>query len=108
VMDTTLSFIGSVSQVGSRDSMRLALATGDYYLVVADHVGEAMRYSLCISVRFACIPPILPGETVPQNLGPAAVRFRAVGPDARRPDGRPFSVPAGSALSPSRSPFRRP
>jgi hypothetical protein len=108
VMDTTLSFIGSVSQVGSRDSMRLALATGDYYLVVADHVGEAMRYTLCISVFSSCTPPLFPGDAVPPNLGPALTRYRAKGPNARRPDGRLFSMPAGSALTLARSPFRRP
>jgi hypothetical protein len=108
VLDTTLNFMGSVSDVGSRDSMRLFLPPGDYYLAVVDYVGEAMRYSLCISVRFSCTPPIFPGDAVPQTSGPALTRYRATGPDARRPDGHPFSVPAGSALSPSRSPFRRP
>jgi hypothetical protein len=108
VVDTTLSFIGSVLQVGSRDSMRLLLPTGDYYLIVADHVGEAMRYTLCISVFSPCIPPFFPGDAVPPSTRPALTRYRAMGPDARRADGRPFSVPAGSALSPSRSPFRRP
>jgi hypothetical protein len=108
VVDTTLSFMGSVSDVGSRDSMRLALPTGDYYLVVVDFAGEAARYSLCISVRSSCAPPIFPGEAVPQSLRPAATRGRFTGPDARRPDGRPFSVPADSLRTSSRSPFRRP
>lgn len=108
VVDTSLSFRGSVSDVGSRDSMRLALPPGDYYLVVVDYVGEAVRYSLCISVRSSCTPPIFPGEAIPQSLRPAASRGRASGPDARRPDGHPFSVPAGSLGSSLRSPFRRP
>jgi hypothetical protein len=108
VVDTTLNFIASVSDVGSRDSMRLALPTGDYYLVVVDYVGEATRYSLCISVRASCVPPIFPVDAVQTSSRPAAVRFRATGPDARRPDGHPFSVPAGSLGSSLRSPFRRP
>jgi hypothetical protein len=108
VLDTGFNFMGSVSDVGSRDSMRLALPPGDYYLAVVDFAGQAMRYSVCIAVRSPCAPPIFPGDAVPQNSRPAATRFRATGPDARRSDGRPFSVPAGSALSPSRSPFRRP
>jgi len=108
VMDTSLTSIGSVSDVGSRDSMRLALPTGDYYLVVVDYVGEATRYSLCISLRASCVPPIFPGDVVPPSSGPAAVRFRATGPDARRPDGHPISVPAASLGSSLRSPFRRP
>jgi hypothetical protein len=108
VMDTSLSFIGSVSEVGSRDSMRVALPAGDYYLAVVDYVGEAMRYSLCISVRSSCTPPILPVDAVPQSIGPALTRFRATGPDARRPDGHPFSVPAAALRSSARSLFRRP
>jgi hypothetical protein len=108
VMDTTLSFIGSVSEVGSRDSMRLALAPGDYYLAVVDYGGEAMRYSLCISVRSSCTPPIFPGDRVPENTGPALSRLRAMGSAARRPDGHPFSVPASELRGSSRSPFRRP
>jgi len=109
VVDTLLNSMGSVSQVGSRDSMKLGLAAGDYYLIVADHVGEAMRYTLCISVRSSCTPPIFPGSPVPPNLGPALTRFRTKGPNGRLPNGRAFSVPAGSVLgSPARSPFRRP
>ena len=108
VLDTNFNVMGSVSDPGSRDSMRLALPTGDYYLAVVDYVGEATRYSLCISVRSGCIPPIFPGDAVPQSSRPALTRSRAAGPDARRSDGHPFSVPAGSAHSPSRSPFRRP
>jgi len=108
VLDASFNFMGSVSDVGSRDSMRLALPPGDYYLAVVDFAGEAARYSLCISVRSSCTPPLFPGDAVPQNSRPAASRGRFTGPDARRPDGRPFSEPAGSPLSPSRSPFRRP
>ena len=108
VMDTTLSPLGSVADVGSRDSMRLALPPGDYYLAVVDYGGEAMRYSLCISVRSSCAPPIFPADAVPQNTGPARTRSRTIGPDARGPDGRPFSVPASQLRGSSRSPFRRP
>ena len=108
VLDAAFNFMGSVSDVGSRDSLRLLLPPGDYYLAVVDFAGEAMRYSLCIAVRSNCVPPIFPGDVVPQNSRPALSRHRATGPDARRSDGRPFTVPAGSALSPSRSPFRRP
>jgi stage V sporulation protein SpoVS len=108
VVDTSLFSLGSVSDVGSRDSMRLALPTGDYYLVVVDYVGEATRYSLCISVRASCVPPIFPGEAVPQSSHRAPSRLRGSGPDARRLDGRPFSVPASSLGTSLRSPFRRP
>lgn len=108
VMDTLLNFMGSVSDVGSKDSMRLALPPGDYYLVVVDFAGEAARYSLCISVRSSCTPPLFSSDAVPQYSRPAASRGRFTGPDARRSDGRPFSAPAGSLRSPSRSPFRRP
>jgi hypothetical protein len=108
VMDTTLNSLGSVSDVGSRDSMRLALPPGDYYLAVVDYGGEAMRYSLCISVRSSCAPPIFPVDAVQQNTGPALTRFRTIGPDARGPGGRAFSVPASQLRGSSRSPFRRP
>ena len=108
VMDTTLSLRGSVSDVGSRDSMRLALPTGDYYLVAVDYVGEATRYSLCLSVRTSCVPPIFPGDVVPQDSRRGLSRLRATGPNARRLDGHPFSVPASALGSSLRSPFRRP
>jgi hypothetical protein len=108
VLDASFNFMGSVSDVGSRDSMRLALPAGDYYLAVVDFAGEAMRYSICIAVRSGCVPPVFPGDAVPQYSGAAASRGRFTGPDARRPDGHRFSVPAASLGSPSRSPFRRP
>ena len=108
VLDVNFNSMGSVSDVGSRDSMRLRLPPGDYYLAVVDYVGEATRYSLCISVRSGCIPPVFPGDAVPQSSRPVLTRFRATGPDARRPDGHPFSVPAASTPNRAGSPFRRP
>lgn len=102
VLDTNFAFVGSVSTVGSRDSMRLALPSGDYYLAVVDFLGVAARYSLCISVRNACVPPFAP--SAPIGLGPPVTRSRATGPGALRPDGRPFSAPAGSTLN---TPFGR-
>lgn len=107
VLDTLFNFMGAVSAVGSRDSMRLLLPSGDYYLAVVDFVGQATRYSLCISVRFGCVPPAA-GSATALPSGPPVTRFRATGPGALRPDGRPFSAPAGSTLNPARSPFRRP
>jgi hypothetical protein len=96
IMDTGLNPIASSENVGSRDSTRVRLASGDYYLVVVDYQGEPMRYSLCISVRTACIPPFAP---------PAP----ATGPRASKaPRSGPFSTPAASAPSGWRSPFRRP
>ncbi|MGH7569233.1 MAG: hypothetical protein ACREL9_09720 [Gemmatimonadales bacterium] len=106
VLDTTLAFVGAVADVGSRDSIRLLLASGDYYLALVDFVGRPVRYSVCISVRQACVPPTFPGDA-PAASGPRVSRFRA-GTGDMRPDGRPFSAPAGSTRSPPRSPFRRP
>jgi len=95
--------IASVSTTGSEDSMRVQLASGDYYIAVVDFAGEATRYSICVAVRFACTPPA--ASSSPRS--PGRVRFRT-GPGENLPDGHPFAVPAGAALDPSRSPFRRP
>ncbi len=108
VMDTSLNSVGSVSDVGSRDSIQLSLATGDYYLAVVDYVGEATRYSICISVRSSCTPPLFAGDAVQKVTGPALTRLRTLGPNAVGPNGRPFSVPASQVSGSTRSPFRRP
>jgi hypothetical protein len=95
--------IASVSTTGSDDSMRVQLATGDYYVAVVDFAGEATRYSICVAVRFACTPPA--ASSSPRS--PGRDRFRTA-PGENHPDGHPFAVPAGAPLDPSRSPFRRP
>jgi hypothetical protein len=56
VRASDFAFMGSVSQLGTRDSMRLLLAPGDYYLIVIDFGGEVTRYSMCIRPRFNCVP----------------------------------------------------
>jgi hypothetical protein len=83
--------------------MRVQLATGDYYIAVVDFAGAATRYSICVAVRFACTPPA--ASSSPRL--PGRVRFRT-GLSQNLPDGHPFAVPAGPALDPLRSPFRRP
>jgi hypothetical protein len=106
---SSMTSMGSVSSVGSRDSLRLFLAPGDYYVVVADYAGEVTRYSMCIQVRVSCTPPTSAAE---------AAAFAAMAPprDRARDDGRTktgwmrtraWAVPANAIHDP-RSPFRRP
>jgi len=97
---------GSVASVGSDDSMRIQLSTGDYYLVAVDFTGEPTRYSVCIAVRSPCTPPA--AAAVGAASKPRVDRFRNTGAGRVRPDGSPFSEPAGSAIDRVRSPFRRP
>jgi hypothetical protein len=91
--------VASVSTTGSDDSMRVQLPTGDYYITVVDFAGEATRYSICVAVRFACTPP----AAASGPRAPSRDRFR-YGPG----EGPAFTVPAGAAIDPTRSPFRRP
>jgi hypothetical protein len=105
VLDTLFNFMGSVNTVGSFDDLRLALPTGHYYLAVADYLGEPTRYSLCISVRFGCIPPFAgPSPTA----SPPVSRASRVSASGRRPDGHRVAVPAKLIPKGGRSPFRRP
>lgn len=106
VLDTNFVFMGSSNDVGSFDILRLALASGDYYLAVVDYAGEPTRYSLCLSVRFGCIPPFAPA---PPTAAPKTRSFntsprRAPG---LRADGHRVAVPAAE-IPRGRSPFRRP
>jgi hypothetical protein len=97
---TSFTGLAQVSSPGSRDSTRLLLATGDYYLAVFDYAGEASRYSLCISVRVVCAPLVAVTEA---EVTEAAVRAAARGRDRTRSDGRAkIAAPTGQ------SPFRRP
>lgn len=100
---SSFSYLAQVSSPGSRDSTRLLLTTGDYYLAVFDYAGEASRYSLCISVRVACLPVVPVTEA---EVTEAAVRTAARGADRKRTDGR--SRTADAVMAPGRSPLRRP
>jgi hypothetical protein len=107
--DSTFSSVGSVSSIGSRDSLRLFLAPGDYYLAVADFAGEVTRYSLCIQVRVTCTPPVAAVEAA-GALAQARARDRGRD-DGRTKTGsmrhRDWAVSGGAARD-ARSPFRRP
>jgi len=59
---TDFAFMGSASALGTRDSMRLLLPPGDYYLVAYDFAGEVTRYSMCIRPRFDCNPLVASAE----------------------------------------------
>jgi hypothetical protein len=98
VLDTNFVFIGAATDAGSFDMLRLGLSSGDYYLAVVDYAGEPTRYSLCISVRFGCVPPFAPA---PPTAAPKA-RSSGLSADAHR-----FAVPAAEIPS-GRSSFRRP
>jgi hypothetical protein len=95
IVDTGLNFIAASTNVGSRDSTRVLLPSGDYYLVVVDYQGEPARYSVCIAVRTACVPPFAPPGA---PAGAPVVKSRP----------GPYAIPAASAPSGWRSPFRRP
>jgi hypothetical protein len=97
--------LGSVASVGSEDSMRLLLPTGDYYLAVVDFAGEPTRYSLCVTVRFGCTPPA--AAAAGAVVRPRIDRFRNTGAGRVRPDGRLFTAPR-SPFDRLKSPFRRP
>jgi hypothetical protein len=101
--------MGFVSSAGSRDSMRLLLSSGDYYLGVFDFRGEATRYALCIRVTFNCTPPTPLAEAAATDAAVAAAARR---PERGRDDGR---TKTGWALTRSptapaagRSPFQKP
>lgn len=107
--------VAAVSSPGSRDSTRLLLPSGDYYLAVFDYAGEATRYSLCIRVGFLpCVPLVAAAEA---EVTEAAVRAAARGPERARSDGRTktgwartreWARPAAAATGPGQSPLRRP
>jgi hypothetical protein len=99
---SSFTSLAQVSSPGSRDSTRLLLTTGDYYLAVFDYAGEASRYSLCISVRLACVPLVSATEA---EVTDAGVRAAARGPDRKRTDGRTSPV-VNAVATPGRSPFR--
>jgi hypothetical protein len=101
---STFSLLAQVSSPGSRDSTRLLLPTGDYYLAVFDFAGEATKYSLCIRVGFLpCVPLVSAAEAA---VTEAAVRAAARGPDRFRGDGAGKAARAGAV--PGESPLRRP
>jgi hypothetical protein len=91
------AFMGSVSQFGSRDSTRLLLAPGDYYLIVFDFAGEVTRYSMCIRPRFNCVPLVGSAEA-------SVVSYSG------RSKTNPRPPPTPSVLAPGRplQPFRKP
>jgi hypothetical protein len=111
----TFAPIAAVSSPGSRDSTRLLLPSGDYYLAVFDYAGEATRYSLCIRVGFLpCAPPVPLTEAAATEAG---VRAAARGPERARSDGRTktgwartreWARPADAVAAPGQSPLRRP
>ena len=90
------AFMGAVSQIGTRDSTRLLLAPGDYYLVTFDFAGEVTRYSICIRPRFNCVPLVGSAEA------------SVVSYSGRSKPERPR--PAPSVIAPGRplQPFRKP
>ncbi|MGH7538265.1 MAG: hypothetical protein ACREMF_06500, partial [Gemmatimonadales bacterium] len=92
----TLFEYGSVASVGSDDSMRLQLPTGDYYLAIVDFAGEPIRYSVCIAVRFGCTPTASAAGGATNR--PRGERFRNIGAGRLQPNGRPFAAPARSAI----------
>jgi hypothetical protein len=105
---TDFAEMGFVSDQGSRDSLRLFLPPGDYYLAVADFVGEVTRYSLCIQVRGPCVPPVAAVEAA---LVLPGARARARGRDDGRTKtgwarARDWAVPASALRGPG-SPWRR-
>ncbi|HJS42300.1 MAG TPA: hypothetical protein VJ755_02435 [Gemmatimonadales bacterium] len=104
VLDTNFVFWGAANDVGSFDILRLALPSGEYYLAVVDYSGEPTRYSLCISVRFGCIPPFAPA---PPTAAARPRRTPARATAGLRPDGHRFAVPAAQ-IPRGRSPFHRP
>ena len=106
VLDTNFNTMGSANNVGSQDFLKLRLPTGDYYLAVVDYLGEPTRYSLCISVRFGCVPPFAPAPPTPS--APRARGSKVTAAAGVRPDGHPFAVPAREIRRDGRSPFRRP
>lgn len=100
-----LAGMGSVSDPGSADSMRVFLAPGDYYLAVVDYAGVPTRYSICIRVRGVCTP--LTAATAVLSLrmpGAAATRWRS-GPGESVARGRRWAYPPG-AIPAGDNPFR--
>lgn len=91
------AFMGSVSSAGSRDSLRLLLAPGEYYVVVVDFAGEVTRYSLCIRPRLSCAPLVTAAEA---SVVAGSSRKRTSKGIRRAPEW----VSPGSPLQP----FRRP
>ena len=87
---TSFQTIAVVAPPGSADSTRLLLASGDYYLIVADYAGEVTRYSMCIKVRTACTPPVPLAEAA---VTEAAVRA-AAGAKVRKPSVSSRSQPS--------------
>jgi hypothetical protein len=52
-----LDLRGSARANGSSESLTLVLAPGDYYMVVTDFAGRAIRYSLCARLGASCTMP---------------------------------------------------
>jgi hypothetical protein len=100
------SQLGSVSSVGSRESLTVNLNPGDYYLFVVDYQGEPTRYGVCITLNADCTPPTAAGAA-----GAGALRSRE---DVNGPAGaalrapRQWAVPAGAPTPAGANPFRRP
>jgi hypothetical protein len=62
---------GSSRNTGSTESLNLALAPGEYYIVVTDFAGTPIRYSLCASVGVSCTlqPGYVSSALLPQLRG---------------------------------------
>lgn len=108
VLDTNFVDIGSSTNVGSQDALKLRLPTGDYYLAVVDYLGERTRYSLCISVRVGCLPPFAPAPPAGAAVASRGSKVRAT--QGVRPPGHRFAIPASELPKDGsgRSRFRRP
>jgi hypothetical protein len=72
----TLDPRGASQTDGSSESITVALAPGDYYVVVTDFAGTPTRYSICAAVGLSCTLPPSPvvGSASSKSTGAARAR----------------------------------
>ena len=99
-----LDYIDQAADTGSNEFISFTADAGhDYYVIVSDYAGVAVRYGLCVVVNGVCAAPFPSAPAGVSGVAPApgmAVRRR---PHGRRPSFLPAPVPGapGSRRLPS-------